>query len=73
MRLSNFYLYTSKENPNDASIVSHKLMIRAGMIRQSSAGIYNWLPLGLMSLNKIEAIIRKLHNENNIKTRLKHY
>ena len=66
MRLSNFYLFTTKENPNDASIASHKLMIRAGMIRQASAGIYNWLPLGLKSLKKIESIIRKLHNQNNI-------
>ena len=42
MRLSKFYLFTEKENPSDAFIQSHKLMIKAGMIRQGSAGIYNW-------------------------------
>ena len=66
MKLSNFYLFTSKENPSDAHIESHKLMIRAGMIRQASAGIYNWLPFGLLALKKIENIIRKSHFENNI-------
>ncbi len=66
MRLSKFYLFTEKENPSDAFIQSHKLMIKAGMIRQGSAGIYNWLPLGLICLKKIENIIRKMHIENNI-------
>ncbi len=66
MKLSNFYLFTSKEKPSDAYIESHKLMIRAGMIRQASAGIYNWLPFGLLALKKIEDIIRKSHFENNI-------
>ena len=57
MKLSNFYLFTSKEKPADAHIESHKLMIRAGMIRQASAGIYNWLPFGLLALKNIENII----------------
>ncbi|MES2677793.1 MAG: proline--tRNA ligase [Pseudomonadota bacterium] len=58
MRLSNYFLPTLKENPIDAKIVSHQLMIRAGMIRQTSLGIYSWLPLGLKVLNKISNIIR---------------
>ena len=48
-----------KENPNEAKTVSHTLMLRAGMIRQTSAGIYSWLPLGLRVLRKIEQIIRE--------------
>jgi prolyl-tRNA synthetase len=58
MRLSNYFLPTLKENPIDAKIVSHQLMIRAGMIRQTNSGIYSWLPLGLKVLNKISNIIR---------------
>jgi len=58
MRLSNYFLPTLKENPIDAKIVSHQLMIRAGMIRQTSLGLYSWLPLGLKVLNKISNIIR---------------
>lgn len=58
MRLSNYFLPTLKENPIDAKIVSHQLMIRAGMIRQTNSGIYSWLPLGLKVLNKISNIVR---------------
>jgi prolyl-tRNA synthetase len=58
MKLSNYFLPTLKENPIDAKIASHQLMIRAGMIRQTSSGIYSWLPLGLKVLNKIANIIR---------------
>ncbi len=58
MRLSSFFLPTSKEEPAEAQIVSHRLMLRAGMIRQASAGIYSWLPMGLRVLRKIEAIVR---------------
>ena len=47
MRLSRFFLPILKENPKEAEIVSHRLMLRAGMIRQEAAGIYAWLPLGL--------------------------
>lgn len=59
MRTSNFLLATVKENPSDAEIVSHQLMIRAGLVRQVAAGIYNWLPLGLRVLRKVEAIVRE--------------
>ena len=59
MKYSNFFLPTIKDAPSDAEIISHKLMIRAGMIKQSSAGIYSWLPLGLLVLKKIEHIVRE--------------
>ncbi|MFT6331763.1 MAG: prolyl-tRNA synthetase [Lentimonas sp.] len=59
MKLSKYFLPTKKENPIDAKIVSHQLMIRAGMIRQVNSGIYSWLPLGLKVLRKVENIIRK--------------
>ena len=55
MRLSEYFLPLLRENPSEAQIVSHRLMLRAGMIRQSSAGIYSWLPLGLRVLKKVEA------------------
>ena len=50
MRVSEFPLYTLKENPADAEIVSHQLMLRAGMIRKLASGMYTWLPLGLRIL-----------------------
>jgi len=59
MRLTRYFLPTLKETPAEAQIVSHRLMLRAGMIRQSSAGIYSWLPLGFNVLKKIEAIVRE--------------
>ena len=62
MRYSNYFIPTLKEDPADAEIVSHKLMIRAGMIRKLAAGIYNYLPLGLRSLSKVEAIVREEMN-----------
>lgn len=62
MRLSAFFLPTLKETPTEAQIVSHRLMLRAGMIRQTSAGIYAWLPLGLRVLKKIEQIVREEQN-----------
>ncbi len=65
MRLSAYFLPTLKETPTEAQIVSHRLMLRAGMIRQSSAGIYSWLPLGLKVLKKIEQIIREEQNAIN--------
>ena len=58
MKRSNFFLPTLKENPAEAKIVSHRLMLRSGMIRQSASGIYSWLPLGLKVLKNIEKIIR---------------
>ena len=59
MRLSRFPLSTLKETPADAEIVSHQLMMRAGMLRKQAAGIYSWLPLGLRILRKVEAIVRE--------------
>src|SRR3989338_6034906 len=59
MKLSQYFLPTLKENPLDATIVSHQLMIRAGMIRQTASGIYSWLPLGLKVLRNVEKIIRQ--------------
>src|SRR6201981_2966137 len=59
MRLSEYFLPLLRENPSEAQIVSHRLMLRAGMIRQSSAGIYSWLPLGLRVLRKVERIVRE--------------
>ncbi|MEA1889517.1 MAG: proline--tRNA ligase [Pseudomonadota bacterium] len=59
MRTSQFLLSTLKETPADAEIISHQLMLRAGMIRRVAAGVYNWLPLGLRVLRKVEAIIRE--------------
>src|SRR5690348_11587096 len=58
MRLSRYFLPLLRENPSEAQIVSHRLMLRAGMIRQSSAGIYSWLPLGLRVLKKVEHIVQ---------------
>ena len=57
MRLTRYFLPVLKENPSEAQIVSHRLMLRAGMIKQSSAGIYSWLPLGFKVLRKIENIV----------------
>ncbi len=59
MRLSRYFLPTLKETPAEAQIASHRLMLRAGLIRQSSAGIYSWLPLGLRVLRNIERIVRE--------------
>lgn len=59
MRLSRYFLPVLKDAPSDASIASHKLMIRSGMIRQNGAGIYTWLPLGYKVLKKVEQIVRE--------------
>jgi len=59
MRMSQYFLPTLKETPSEAQIVSHRLMLRAGLIRQTSAGIYAWLPLGLRVLRNIERIVRE--------------
>lgn len=64
MRLSRYFLPILKENPKEAEIVSHRLMLRAGMIRQQSAGIYVWLPLGLRVLDKIGNIVREEQNRS---------
>jgi prolyl-tRNA synthetase len=62
MRLSRYFMPTLREAPSDAQIVSHQLMLRAGMIRQEAAGIYAWLPLGLRVLKKIEQVVREEMN-----------
>lgn len=62
MRLTRFFLPILKENPKEAEIVSHRLMLRAGMLRQEAAGIYAWLPLGFRVLKKIEQIVREEQN-----------
>ena len=64
MRLSRYFLPILKENPKEAEIVSHRLMLRAGMIRQQSAGIYSWLPAGLRVLEKISDIVREEQNRS---------
>ena len=62
MFLSEYFLPTAKESPSEAKIVSHRYMLRSGMIRQSSSGIYSWLPIGLRVLRKVEKIIRDEQN-----------
>lgn len=62
MRLSQYFLPILKETPKEAEIISHQLMLRAGMVRQQAAGIYTWLPLGLKVLEKINAIVREEMN-----------
>jgi prolyl-tRNA synthetase len=59
MRLSRYFLPTLKETPAEAQIASHRLMLRAGLVRQASAGIYSWLPLGFRVLKRIEQIVRE--------------
>lgn len=59
MRASQILLSTQKETPSDAVVISHKLMLRAGMIRKSASGLYSWLPLGLKVLRKVERIVRE--------------
>ncbi|MEX0999446.1 MAG: proline--tRNA ligase [Thermodesulfobacteriota bacterium] len=63
MRYSNYFIPTLKDDPSDAEVVSHKLMIRGGMIRKLAAGIYNYLPLGLRLIGKVEAIVREEMNK----------
>ena len=62
MRLSRYFLPVLRDTPKDAEIVSHQLMMRAGMVRQTAAGIYTWLPIGLTVLNKIADIVREEQN-----------
>lgn len=66
MRVSRFFMPLLKENPSEAQITSHRLMLRAGMVRQLSAGIYNWLPLGLKVLRNIERIVREEHDRAGV-------
>ena len=62
MRSSRHFISTIKEVPAEAELVSHKLMMRAGMIRRLAAGIYTWMPVGLRGVRKIEAIVREEMN-----------
>jgi prolyl-tRNA synthetase len=62
MRLSQFHLSTTKETPADAEVVSHQLMLRAGLIRKLAAGLYTWSPLGLRVLRRVEAVVREEMN-----------
>src|SRR5262247_4691690 len=62
MRVSQFFLPTLKEAPAEAELVSHKLMLRAGLIRKLGSGLYTWMPLGLRILKKVEAIVREEMN-----------
>ncbi|WP_181702788.1 proline--tRNA ligase [Chthonobacter albigriseus] len=64
MRLSRYFLPIMKETPKEAEIVSHRLMLRAGMVRQQSAGIYSWLPLGYKVLKRVEQIVREEQNRS---------
>ena len=60
MRFSRYFLPILKENPSEAQIASHRLMLRSGMIKQSAAGIYSWLPLGLKVLKNVENMIAQI-------------
>ena len=66
MKFSNFFVPTSRDNSSDAKLISHKLMLRSGMIRQETSGIYSWLPFGYKVLNKIIRIVENAHAEANI-------
>lgn len=66
MKLSNFFLPLLKEDPSDAHIISHKLMLRSGMIKQTVSGIYTWLPLGLLVLQNISKIVRDTMNKHGL-------
>ena len=63
MYFSKIFVPTSREDPSDAELISHKLMLRAGMIKKTAAGIYNWLPFGLKILRKVEDIVRENMNK----------
>ena len=63
MRYSQYFLPTLKETPADAEVVSHKLMVRAGMLRKVAAGIYDYLPLGLRTISNFEKLVREVINK----------
>lgn len=65
MRVSQWFLNTLRETPNDAEIVSHQLMLRAGLIRKLGSGLYTWMPLGLKVMRKVEQIVREEMNRSN--------
>ncbi|OTG65587.1 proline--tRNA ligase [Acinetobacter silvestris] len=64
MRASRFLFATLRETPNDAEVISHQLMLRAGMVRKLASGLYTWLPMGVRVLNKVEAIVREEMNRS---------
>src|SRR5262245_64782459 len=64
MRISQFFISTSREDPADAEVISHRLMLRAGLIRRLTSGVYTWMPLGLRILKKVEAIVREEMNRS---------
>src|SRR5690606_4510861 len=64
MRASRYLIATLKETPADAEVISHQLLLRAGMIRKLASGLYNWLPLGLRVLKKVENIVREEMNRS---------
>ena len=64
MRASKFFISTLKEAPSEAEVISHKLMLRAGLIKRLTSGVYTWMPLGLRVLRKVETIIREELNRS---------
>ena len=62
MRVSHFFLPTLREAPTEAELISHKLMLRAGLIKKLGSGLYSWLPLGLRVMRKVEQIVREEMN-----------
>ncbi len=62
MKASQFFISTLKEAPADAEVISHRLMLRAGLIKRLSAGIYSYMPMGLRVIRKVEAIVREEMN-----------
>ena len=66
MKFSNFFIPTLKESPSDVKMRSHDLMVRSGMIRQETSGIYSWMPLGYRVLKKIIDKVEQLHDENGL-------
>ncbi|MCB1960288.1 MAG: proline--tRNA ligase, partial [Rhodocyclaceae bacterium] len=62
MRASHYFISTLKEAPADAEVTSQKLMLRAGLIKKTAAGIYSWMPMGLRALRKVEGIVREEMN-----------
>ncbi|MBE7203775.1 MAG: proline--tRNA ligase, partial [Parafilimonas terrae] len=62
MRLSRYFMPTLRETPKEAELASHRLMLRAGLVRQEAAGIYAWLPLGLRVLERVCAVVRREQN-----------
>ena len=64
MRASQFLLKTTKDDPAEAEIVSHRLMLRSGMIKKVAAGLYSWLPVGLRVFRKVESIVRDEMNKS---------